>query len=171
MTISKLLDKLFRLHNKELLFFAGLRSGNSAEDLVQEAYLRLLKHPDPNSIQNLRAFLFKTTTNLSIDLHRRKIIESKYQHEDESDIDIDTLGIEAESLEPDSLTSHHQELDLLQNMLNELPEITRYVFILRRIDGMSHAEIAEQLEISTRSSKHHLHIAMQHLLKHGNFEE
>jgi DNA-directed RNA polymerase specialized sigma24 family protein len=46
-----LLNNLFHHQGKELLAFAGWRAGDfSAEELVQEAYLRLLQHPELASI-------------------------------------------------------------------------------------------------------------------------
>ena len=173
MTINGLLDKLFRRHNKELLFFATQRAGNSAEDLVQEAYLRLLQHPDPQSIENVRAFLFRTTSNLSIDLHRRHILEARYQPEsaDENEVDSEINRISSATPPPDIRIGHQQELDLLHQMLQELPEVNRYTFVLKRIEGLSHSEIAKRLGITERSSERHLAVAIRHLLKHPSFDE
>lgn len=173
MTINGLLDKLFRRHNKELLFFATQRAGNAAEDLVQEAYLRLLQHPDPQSIENVRAFLFRTTSNLTIDLHRRQMLEARYQPDfnvdNEVESEINRISDAAPS--PELRIAHQQELDLLQQMLQELPEVTRYTFVLKRIEGLSHTEIAKRLGITERSSERHLATAIRHLLKHPGFEE
>lgn len=173
MTINGLLDKLFRRHNKELLFFATQRAGNAAEDLVQEAYLRLLQHPDPQSIENVRAFLFRTTSNLSIDLHRRQMLEARYQPDFNADNEVDSEinRISDATPSPELRIAHQQELDLLQQMLQELPEVTRYTFVLKRIEGLSHTEIAKRLGITERSSERHLATAIRHLLKHPGFEE
>jgi RNA polymerase sigma-70 factor (ECF subfamily) len=172
MTINGLLDKLFRRHNKELLVFATQRAGSAGEDLVQEAYLRLLQHPNPDQIENVRAFLFRTTSNLSIDLHRRQMLEARYLPEmtADGDIDIETSKVAVPTSEPELQISHQQELDLLRAMLDELPEVTRYTFILNRIEGLSHAEISKRMGISVRSSERHLAIALRHLLKHSGFE-
>lgn len=173
MTINGLLDKLFRRHNKELLFFATQRAGNAAEDLVQEAYLRLLQHPDPQSIENVRAFLFRTTSNLTIDLHRRQMLEARYQPDfnAENEVDSEINRISDATPSPEIRIAHQQELDLLQQMLQELPEVTRYTFVLKRIEGLSHTEIAKRLGITERSSERHLATAIRHLLKHPGFEE
>jgi RNA polymerase sigma-70 factor (ECF subfamily) len=173
MTINGLMDKLFLRHSKELMLFATQRAGNGAEDLVQEAYLRLLQHPDPESIENVRAFLFRTTSNLSIDLYRRQMLETRYRVEQTDDLenDMEIFGISAATPAPETQISQQQELELLSEMLRELPEVTRYVFMLKRIEGLSHSEIAKRLGISERNSERRLAIALRHLLKHQGFDE
>ena len=166
-------DILFRRHSKELLSFASMRAGNAAEDLVQEAYLRLMQHPEPESIENVRAFLFRTTSNLSIDLHRRQVLEGRYSYQPalEADVDAEVVEVAAATVTPEANVSLWQELDLIQQMLQELPELTRHVFMLNRIEGLSHAEVALRLGISVRSSGRHLAEALAYLLDHPGFTE
>jgi RNA polymerase sigma-70 factor (ECF subfamily) len=51
----------------------------------------------------------------------------------------------------------------LNNMILKLPKATKLVFNLFAIDGYSHKEIAEQLEISTNTSKWHVKEARKKL--------
>ena len=143
-------DILFRKHSKELISFASLRAGNAAEDLVQEAYLRLLQHPDPTSINNPRAYLYKVAANVSFDHHRKETVRGRYTETDER--------------EPDSLVSPLPGPEalmegeiLLRNCLEALKTsklggqvnldgktASRYIgifeqmYLLRRIDVWSH---------------------------------
>lgn len=174
MSINLFLDKLFRRHNKELLYFAAQRAGAAAEDLVQEAYMRLLQHPDPASIDNPRAFLFRTTSNLTVDHHRRQMLEARYQpdvYTVEADLVAEIAKVPGNQPPPETLASQHQELDRLRSMLDELPELPRHAFMLNRIEGLSHQEIGKRLGISDRSSERYVGIALRHLLKHSAFEE
>lgn len=166
-----IMDILFRRHSKELLFFASQRAGNAAEDLVQEAYLRLMQHPNPESIENIRAFLYRTTSNLTVDYHRRQVLEARYQQKSTQDIEIDVKLAKAIAPSPELRLSQQQELDMLRDILQELPEITRNAFLLNRIEGLSHAEVAKRLGISVRNSERYLAIAMRHLLKHRSFDK
>jgi RNA polymerase sigma factor (sigma-70 family) len=157
------LHSLFHLHSKELLAFAGWRAGDcAAEDLVQEAYLRLLQHPEPASISNPRAYLYKVTANLGFDHHRKESVRGRYT--------------EADEVEPDSLLSAlpgpealmEGEL-LLRNCLaalTVLPEVYSHVFFLNRIDGLTHAEIADALQLPRRTVERYCAKALAHCFAH-----
>lgn len=129
-------------------------------DIVQESFLRLSQYPEPEAIRNPRAFLFQTAANLAVDRHRRaKIREQCGDHE-----------AEAETVADSRLSPHHywearEALDHLSRWLDELPELQRHAFILYRLEGSSHAEIAVRLGVSVRCSERYVRLAMQHISK------
>jgi RNA polymerase sigma-70 factor (ECF subfamily) len=158
-----LLNNLFHRHSKELLAFAGWRIGESeAEDLVQDAYLRLLQHPEPETIGNPRAYLYKVTANLGFDHHRKENVRSKY--------------IETDDLDPDDLLSSLPGPDALMEgellmrncltALKTLPDIYSHVFFLNRIDGLTHTEIADALELPRRTVERYCAKALAHCFAH-----
>jgi len=63
---------------------------------------------------------------------------------------------------PHKVLDHGQRLDLLQRALAELPRLCRESFLLRKIDGLSHLEIAGQLGISRALVEKHIVNAMKH---------
>src|SRR5579862_5173614 len=67
------LARVFREHNEALVSFIALRvcSRQEAQDIVQEAYVRLLRLDQQRAVSFLRAFLFKTALNLAVDRIRR----------------------------------------------------------------------------------------------------
>jgi RNA polymerase sigma factor (sigma-70 family) len=158
-----LLNSLFHHHSKELLTFAGWRVGDFvAEDLVQEAYLHLLQHPEPASIHNPRAYLYKVTANLGFDHHRKESVRGKHH--------------ESDKVEPDDLISPlpgpealmEGEL-LLRNCLmalKTLPEVYCHVFFLNRIDGLTHNEIADALQLPRRTVERYCSKALAHCFIH-----
>lgn len=159
-----LFDRLFQRHSQELRVFAGQRGGqDSAEDLVQEAYLRLLQCPDPQSIDNARAFLYRTIANLSIDQHRRQSVRERFHHDAGADDALLAQIADAEPLPEDRLTSR-EALQTLNDILLELPENTRHAFVLYRLEGLSHREIGRRLGISERNSVRLVGIAAHHVL-------
>ncbi len=159
---NHLLDLLFRQHGKELLVFAERHTtGNSAEDLVQEAYLRLLRHPDPISIVNPRAYLYKVISNLGNDLFNYNQVRARH-HSDET-IDLDTL---ISSLpEPFTVIDNRLHLEQFLTVLAELPELCQHAFVLNKLDGLNYTEVAKSLGISTKTAQRYIFKAWQHCLK------
>jgi len=156
MSISKLLDTLFRKHNKELLYYATQRAGNFADDLVQQSFLELMSHPEPNNIVNHRAYLYKITNNL-LNAHYRKLEIIEKYHEDCEELD--SLPSRIPDLE---IALHHEQiLRQCLTTLKELPTIQRNVFFLHRIDGLSYPEIAKMLGISRSTVERHFVVAME----------
>ena len=65
---------LFARHHGRLLAFLLARYRNVAEDVAQEAWLRVLSSlkTGPRAVPNFRAYLFQIARNLALDVHRRK---------------------------------------------------------------------------------------------------
>jgi RNA polymerase sigma-70 factor (ECF subfamily) len=133
------------LHNR----FPAL---NDHDDLVQEAYVRLLCARREGKLTCTRAFLFTVTRNLAIDMFRRR--QRAATHEPISEI-METPALE----EPKDMAvsiEHQQRLEVLINAVVSLPERCREVMMLRHMDGMAYKEIAERLGISPNTVKVHL---------------
>lgn len=167
-----LFDRLFRRHSQELKAFAGQRGGHeAADDLLQEAYLRLIQHPEPESIDNARAFLYRTIANLSVDRHRRQAVRERF-HNDNLDQEQEINAVPAAEPAPEDQLASRQELQTLNDILLELPETTRNAFVLYRLEGLSHKEISRRLGISERNSVRLVGIAAHHvLLRFGSLDE
>lgn len=120
-----LFNSLFHHHSKELLAFAGWRAGDfAAEDLVQEAYLRLLQHPELASISNPRAYLYKVTANLGFDHHRKESIRGKHTETDEVEPDDLISPLPG----PEALMEGELLLRNCMTALKTLPEVYSHVF-------------------------------------------
>ncbi|WP_371226907.1 sigma-70 family RNA polymerase sigma factor [Pseudomonas sp. QE6] len=143
---------------QELVLYLNRTLGDrqTAADVTQETFLRLLDRKACEPIEQPRAFLYRTALNLSIDLHRR----ARVRRAEELDV-LDREGVHDERC-PQEEVSRQQQLQLLQRALDELSEPCRRAFLLRKVDGCSHAEIAQRLEISRDMVEKHIVNAMKH---------
>lgn len=155
------LHKLFLQHAHEIGAFVRGRWPREPDvtDIVQEAFLRLSQYPSPQSIQNPRAFLFQTAANLTVDRHRRRETRERFAA---PNAEIEQVA--DRNLSPEHYWQAHQQLEKFSAWLDELPELRRHAFVLYRIEGCSHAEIAARLGISARCSERYVMLAMQHII-------
>jgi RNA polymerase sigma-70 factor (ECF subfamily) len=163
-TKNRFIESLFRRHFSELLAFARRRSGETAEDVVQDVYLKLLLHRAPEMIENPRAFLYQATSNLTVDQHRWQSVRSRLHCGDSSgEGEIDNVVGSGGTPEDQALV--YQEFEQLSAILRELPDIARHAFVLHRLEGYSHQEISQRLGISVRTSERHVNQAALHVLE------
>jgi len=158
MPINGFLDSLFRRHREELVVFAN-QKGNfqTAEDLVQDTFLRLLQHRDIQGIDNHRAYLFKVTSNLCADQFRGK---SFVEHIDEEETDLKSIACPMP--QPDTAAESLEKYLLCMQALDNLPEMVKTVFLLHRIDGVSQAEIAGAFNLPLRTVERYCAKALAH---------
>jgi RNA polymerase sigma factor (sigma-70 family) len=121
---------------------------NAAEDLVQEAFIRL--HRSAGSIRDLGrapAFLRSIVINLARDHNRRGLMSLRHRNTAES--------ARPAPREPDESAVAHEASHAVLEALRLLPERQRACLVLHYYDEMSIAEVAETLSISTNSVKTH----------------
>jgi len=114
------------------------------DDLVQEAFIRILRARHAQPIQSARAFLFGIARRLALDSLRRQKRSSRH----EAVTDFHALSVLEESNGVAESVSLRQEVGLLAEAIDALPPRCREIVILRKLDGLSHREIAGRLGIS-----------------------
>ena len=154
------LTEIFQKTRKELhAFVSRLVGAQEAEDILQNAWLKLYQRGSPETWREPRAFLFATVRNLSLDLLRHKrrwerVVDSKQEPEEPI----------CSQPGPESVVSGKLRLARIAEALEELPPICRDAFLLNRLHEYTHAEIADRLGISTRTVQRHIERALSHCL-------
>lgn len=115
------------------------------DDLVQETYARILQlcARDPLREHAVKPLLFTTARHLALDqLRRRRIVPL------ETVADFESAAFVDDSPGVGEAVSRRQELALLAEAIQSLPERCRQILTLRKIYGLPQKEIARQLGIA-----------------------
>lgn len=120
-----------------------LGNATEAQDVAQDAFVRVHEAMSRRTLEHPQAFLYTTARRLAIDELRRRRADP-LRHTDATVIDAvfsNEPGVERRVMA-------RQELDDLLQVIGTLPHGCRTVFLLSRIDNLSHKEIAQRLGIA-----------------------
>ena len=125
------------------------RTVHDADDLVQEAWVRLACYEREQTVAKPEAFLMRTALNLSIDAYRARANHGEEVLLDEVVLVDATPGAEAVVLA-------RERMARLSAGLGRLNDKTREIFLSHRVDGMSYREIARQHQLSVSTVEKHI---------------
>ncbi|MEM7099840.1 MAG: RNA polymerase sigma factor [Pseudomonadota bacterium] len=151
---SQFIADLFSHQSTPLVKYltARFRSVDEAQEVAQEAWLRLYRLEKPETLDNAKAFLFQTASNLSIDRIRRQNLERKYQPDSEEVSQSVEASVEAQLA-----------LRQVEAALHELPNKCRQAFVMHRHKNLSYPNIAKELGVSTSMVEKYIIQALKHL--------
>ena len=116
-------------------------SSHDAEDLAQEAWLRMSGHLDGKTVPNPEAYLIRTAINLSIDDHRARRAKGDHEVIDEVVAADAAPGVEDQLL-------GKERLDRMWLCLERMPDRTREIFLAHRVSERTYADIGQEFGIS-----------------------
>lgn len=128
-----------------------LRRPEDVEDIVQETFVRTYEAKQKSRILNLKAYFFTTARNLSLKhkaLHANKITDY-----------LEDLGISEVIDSKVSIEEQHQvseQFSIFCEAVRALSPQCRRVLILKKVYGLSHADIAKRLDITVSTTNQHL---------------
>jgi RNA polymerase sigma-70 factor (ECF subfamily) len=152
------LSDLFRRHRAHLVALVARRTGDrdTAAELVQDSFARLMAAGSVGSAEGDTKLLYAIARNATID-HARTV---RRRTELFSSLVAEQFRSEVPSAE--QAYESRDAMNALVDALSLLPLRTREVFVLRRVEGLSHAEIAARLAISISTVEKHLVRALRH---------
>lgn len=154
--------ELFREHNRALIAFLHCRLGSQsdAQELAQEAYLRMLMLEHPERVSSLRAFLFRIAANLAVDrLRMRKVRGDKMRND--MRIEQPPEGLHLVPI-PERHVSAIEQWRELRRALRELPAKTSQAFVMHVIEGRDFSVVAQAMKLSERMVRYHVANALAH---------
>lgn len=118
-------------------------SSEDLDDLIQEAYAKVLKAHAAREIAAPKAFFFAVARNLAFDHFRRRAVSVPTLSGG-----TDELAVLEDDADLFETVSRNQEIELMTEAIQTLPDRCRQVLTLRYVYGLPHKEIAAQLGIT-----------------------
>ncbi|MEI6948197.1 RNA polymerase sigma-70 factor [Paraflavisolibacter sp. H34] len=136
--------------------FKRLRSREDAREVVQDVFVQLyMKREQIGHTQNLPAYLHTLLRNRIIDRFREELSRKK-RHD------------RLKTIHPSVVNEEHEaEIDVkllqeeVKGVIDGLPQKCREVFVLSRVNHLSHHAIAEKLKISVSTVEKHMGKALR----------
>jgi RNA polymerase sigma-70 factor (ECF subfamily) len=142
-------DKLYRFS------FSLLKNHEDSKEIVQETFYRVWeKRHEIDSSKSFRSFLFTISYHLIIDQLRLKLKDQEYRRFLKEFFKTAEVKVDSET---DYETLNRQ----ISSIIEELPAKRKQIFTLSRKQGLSHKEIAEQLNISAKTVENQINLALK----------
>lgn len=157
--------RILRLHTRfrvalERYFSRRIPSKHDVDDLVQEVFERLMRRGAIENDDQVDGYVFTTASSVLTDRHRRGRVRQEHLY-DEFCPDTHS-GVD---FSPEHVLANRERLARVSAILLELPERTRAIFVLRRLEGMRYLDIAKRLGISISATEKHMQRAMVHIAR------
>lgn len=148
---KRLVKKMFAESDDDLGRFLSMRlpSRADAEDLSQETYLRLLRVERTDLIRRPEALLFRIASNLIYEFYLKR------SHREKTDTEL-VEGSPSGERPTEARADARRRVAKLEKVTATLAPKCRAALIMARRDGMTYAEIAKRLGVSTSMVKKYL---------------
>lgn len=153
---SKNFEALFRQHSRTLRNYIFYKCGDAelAEDMVQEAYIKLWNNCKDIPFANALFFLKRVANNAFLNVVKHQKVVLAHEKTPTSDVTNE---------DPSFVLEEKEFMQKLENAIANLSEKQREVFLLNRIDKKTYAEIAVFLDISQKAVEKRMRNALKKL--------
>jgi RNA polymerase sigma-70 factor, ECF subfamily len=162
-------ETLYKAYFEPLYFFAKdyVIDVDQSRNIVQDSFLSLWEKRDFLNVDlNLKSFLYTIVRNNSLNYLKReknkKRIDSEIHQVYFEEL---RLNYEALSQLPIDKISFEELQKLIEDATEKLPPQCRLIFKMSRFDALKNGEIAEQLNISTKTVEGHITQALKSIRK------
>lgn len=139
-------------------FRRRVKERHEAHDLTQEVYVRLMRRGNISAVEDIRGYVFETAASVLTDRARKR----RSHHSDFEDSFDPALHGNAD-FASDHVLIGKETLTRATRALLELPDRTRTIFVLRRLEGLPYQDIAQRLGVSLSLVEKQMRRAVAHL--------
>ncbi len=153
---ERIFSKIYTKFSKDLYNYLYYRYGETfgPNDKMQDAFIKLLENCNKVSPSKAKGFLFSVAKNMMLNeikhqkvvLRHREIKPKDYTNES-----------------PEFVLEQKQFLQKYQKALSRLTEDQRVAFLLNKVEGKKHAEIAEMLGVTRKAVENRIYTAYNKL--------
>jgi RNA polymerase sigma factor (sigma-70 family) len=154
---SEALAEISRNHHAALVRFLSVRTGSleDAEEIVQEAFAKMLALDRPGTISFLASYVWRVAVNLAIDRRRQRTLHDRYTR--------DRPQVEMREASAESTVEARERLAIVERAIGNLPARCLEAFILHVLNGLTFDEVGREMGISGRMAQKHLARALEYL--------
>lgn len=159
--MADLIEHLYHNHHQWLCHWLSkkLHNQHSAEDIAQDTFVTLIEKPQQiQNIKEYRAFLLTIAKRKLFNFWRRQDLEQAYLQS------LQDVGIEQQSIAPEQLCLIQDALIYIDRLLEGLPASVQHAFLLKKLELLTHPEIAQMMNISLASVERYIKQAMIHCM-------
>jgi RNA polymerase sigma-70 factor (ECF subfamily) len=113
-----------------------------ADDIVQEAFIKVWNMRDEIRSDTVKALLYKIAGNLSLNQLKHNQVVYNFENNYEQD---------TYSEQADAKIISDEFNQYLQNVIASIPDNSREVFLMNRMEGLTYEEIATRLDLSVKA--------------------
>lgn len=165
-------EALYRQHFQEILGFIARKVGEGPpdpEDVAQQTFEAIAKHKAPETIENKRAYLFRTAANAITSFRRHAAVELRFA---KYDLGVQKIFGEGDGLSPERVLLDRENIDLVVAAIEKLPRRRRRLLLLNRIEGVSYAALARRYNVTEGTIRKQVGKAMTELAEYApGFED
>jgi len=155
------ISSAYRDHATLIRSFIFSKTGcyHTAEDLTQEAFIRLYRADGYDQINDIKAYLFRIANNLIVD-HFRSLNGKTAPREMRDITDEHDLAADAPSAE--EITLHREQITNVYKAVGELSALCQRIFWLSRAHGFHNHEIASMQKVCLSTVEKNISRARRH---------
>ena len=143
---GQMIANFYTVYHSELVNFATSRLGNreEAEDLVQDAFIKMMSYDGMINEATIKSFAFTITANKIKDVLRRRIFRHQMEEGKKYEMELQYSNVER-------VAEYHDTLSIVNKSMEKLSPTCTKVFRMSLFEDMTAGDIAKELQVSKRT--------------------
>jgi RNA polymerase sigma-70 factor (ECF subfamily) len=155
---EQIFNGIYQKYARDLYQYLYYRYGEKLNpaDKTQEAFLKLWEQCAKVAIETAKSYLYKVANNLTLNEIKHQKVVLRYQSQNPKKYTMET---------PEFLMQEEEYHKKFQRAISDLSEEQRVAFMLNRVEGKKHQEIAEMLGVTRKVVEYRIYSAFTQLKK------